>query len=538
MFTFGKSGDANSPSKDSSQLRDSVSSHQSVNSPLPSHSRQMSEVITQRPRGVSIGSALGRPSIVANARASAILAPNEMTKNSSVDTGEESDESDCTIPDEEAAQARSGAVLTAEQIDAFNESTKLMIKHDTNVEVNDETQEEIVGWVMKRLCLIPKSENNENESSDSEEESAASIVPISITLYNSTTYDTLNYRDDTTMEVILKKICKTRGYEYKEMSLEMGFKPNIIEVEIDRTVKYYNERKSENVLLMAIAKKSKTYQTYEVKNENGDLILTYQMVDGVPKIMLSTITALLDALNDCTNVVNDSFMDAILLTFRSVTTTEVFFTDLISRFHCRPPDNPTQADIDFYNSFSVPQKQRYPFILNLNSAITIIHWWIEHHYHDFQLSLNFRARLKSFLESLISDPRSPFLYLGKRLLDMAALQNTAYTKMLENYESLSKGSAITSQKEDVLTKYDAALIAQQLALNNYTIFKNIHPIEFLNEIWKKDNTASPSFTHFVNRFDLESYWVNTELILGARNLKERVKYLAKIISIASVYINS
>jgi hypothetical protein len=38
------------------------------------------------------------------------------------------------------------------------------------------------------------------------------------------------------------------------------------------------------------------------------------------------------------------------------------------------------------------------------------------------MSLDFRGRLKGFLESLISDPRSPFLYLGKRLLDMLAKQ--------------------------------------------------------------------------------------------------------------------
>lgn len=75
--------------------------------------------------------------------------------------------------------------------------------------------------------------------------------------------------------------------------------------------------------------------------------------------MLTTVPTLLDLLNDTTNVVNDRFMDAILLTFRSITTTEVFFTDLISRFYCRVPDDATDEEIDFFEEFQVPQKQRF-----------------------------------------------------------------------------------------------------------------------------------------------------------------------------------
>jgi RasGEF N-terminal motif len=74
--------------------------------------------------------------------------------------------------------------------------------------------------------------------------------------------------------------------------------------------------------------------------------------------MLTTVPTLLDILNDTTNVVDDRFMDAILLTFRSITTTEVFFTDLISRFHCRLPDDATEDEEEFFAEFQVPQKQR------------------------------------------------------------------------------------------------------------------------------------------------------------------------------------
>jgi hypothetical protein len=75
--------------------------------------------------------------------------------------------------------------------------------------------------------------------------------------------------------------------------------------------------------------------------------------------MLTTVPILLDILNDPTNVVDDNFMDAMLLTFRSITTPEAFFSDLISRFCCRPPDNATPEELQYFTEFQVPQKQRH-----------------------------------------------------------------------------------------------------------------------------------------------------------------------------------
>jgi hypothetical protein len=75
--------------------------------------------------------------------------------------------------------------------------------------------------------------------------------------------------------------------------------------------------------------------------------------------MLTTVPILLDILNDPTDVVDDNFMDAMLLTFRSITTPQVLFSDLISRFCCRPPENATSEEIEYFAEFQVPQKQRH-----------------------------------------------------------------------------------------------------------------------------------------------------------------------------------
>jgi hypothetical protein len=77
-------------------------------------------------------------------------------------------------------------------------------------------------------------------------------------------------------------------------------------------------------------------------------------------------------------------------------------------------------------------------------------------------------------------------------------------------------------------------IAQQLCIHNSEIFRNIHPIEFLNEIWKKPgDDSSPSFKFFVERFDKESYWVATELV-AIKDFKKRGLALRKFIALIKV----
>lgn len=79
-------------------------------------------------------------------------------------------------------------------------------------------------------------------------------------------------------------------------------------------------------------------------------------------------------------------------------------------------------------------------------------------------------------------------------------------------------------------------IAQQLCLCDFKCFKNIHPIEFLYNIWGKKNVedaATPNLDFFSARFELECYWLASE-ICHTTQLKARVKKMASFIQIAKV----
>lgn len=135
---------------------------------------------------------------------------------------------------------------------------------------------------------------------------------------------------------------------------------------------------------------------------------------------------------------------------------------------------------------------------------------------------------------MIESNNPAFFYSAKSIREAAHVQHATFIKMLGGYNSV-EGKKKKLDSGDFLATLDPQNLAQQLSLHNYNIFKNIHPMEFLNEIWKKDNVASASFSHLVKRFDTESYWVATELCMGndSKTLKTRVKVLAKFISVAA-----
>jgi hypothetical protein len=195
-----------------------------------------------------------------------------------------SDSSEGTQPDTDAAQARTdGAELTAEQIQAFNESTKLMIQHNTSAAGEDShaEEQEIIGWQMRRLGLIPRAKLvfGSNESVEKEAISLGEPFRFQINLYDESKV-IVAYPDDMTFEKILMDICTKYGYNYKDMTFEYGKKPNLETVDMDKKLEIYSKESA--LIDLWIMKKSKSYSQYSVKcPDSGKEILSYQMIDGV-----------------------------------------------------------------------------------------------------------------------------------------------------------------------------------------------------------------------------------------------------------------
>jgi hypothetical protein len=88
--------------------------------------------------------------------------------------------------------------------------------------------------------------------------------------------------------------------------------------------------------------------------------------------------------------------------------------------------------------------------------------------------------------------------------------------------------------ESMLLQLTPEELAQQICVHNFTLFNNIHPSEFLDQIWRKDDdSTTPYLTTFIQRFDKEYYWVATEIV-SQKDLKKRVTILKTFILAAKV----
>lgn len=85
--------------------------------------------------------------------------------------------------------------------------------------------------------------------------------------------------------------------------------------------------------------------------------------------------------------------------------------------------------------------------------------------------------------------------------------------------------------QSMINEFDPVVVAEQLCVYDFKLMRNIHPIEYLNQIWgNKDNEDSPCLNFFISRFNLESFWAATE-ILSVKDLKKRTETLKKMIQV-------
>ncbi|KAH6586466.1 hypothetical protein BASA50_000421 [Batrachochytrium salamandrivorans] len=329
----------------------------------------------------------------------------------------------------------------------------------------------------------------------------------------------LKIASNLSLEQLLANICKRRGYDFNAHSFEFADKS--IPAELDRRVDYFI--KDNNQLEIFVVKRQKLYSTICI-SENGVNVMLVQVVNGKSQIIAVSKEKLFETLTD-TQQNDESFMDMILLTFRSFITPIEFFDQLVARFYCELPDNPTQEDIDFFDSMKIPTQRRVLFV---------IQWWVEHHWHDFGLSSQFRQHLNGFLKEVLECRHADFEQECRELIRIVDNQWQWYEDLLSTYTLGGERRAKTI--ESMFFDLEPVDIAQQLCIHNHGIFKSIHPIEFLNEIWSGDADSSPSFKFFVERFDKESYWVATELV-KVRDIKKRTLILKKFVQLVKESLN-
>ena len=353
----------------------------------------------------------------------------------------------------------------------------------------------------------------------------ANIKMIKITVnFHDHTYAKTNIRcsQDTVIEDILKFICEKKGYDITSHSMKADTKETALE--LDRPLSYYFDKFQ--ILDYTLIKGEKEYTITTFSDGENDVSIYQKCANENPLLMAATIDRLLEILTS-SELCNEEFLDTFLMCYRSLLKPIELFDTILSRFDSQLPENATAEEADYYKSN----------IFNLQSQVLkIFDIWIVKYWFDFAVNSDLKNDLIDVLDSLSVDPQ-----LGDRaisLIEAVASENEKF----ENLVNISKASNNKSKSLDsMLMQYSFDDISEQMCLVNSQLYQSIHPIEFLNYIWRKkgeeEEYPTPMLDRFISRFDNESYWVATE-ICDTKDLKKRTQILTQFIMIAKKCVDS
>ncbi|KAJ3215928.1 hypothetical protein HDU67_010159 [Dinochytrium kinnereticum] len=309
---------------------------------------------------------------------------------------------------------------------------------------------------------------------------------------------------DMRMDYVLFHVCQTNGLEFESFSLKV-FDKNIT-IEMDRALGFYFQ--DHNLSEFLVVHGEKFYRTRCI-NEDGKDVMIFEVVQDRLQVMAGTPEKLIERLTD-EDEKDTNFLDTLLLTFRSFMSPDDFFQNLLDRFNCELPTDPNPEDMEYFKKMKSPVQKG---------------WWVEHHWHDFGVNPQLRKDLEEFVYELKSVKETDFSVEYTKLIELMMAQGKRYEDMILSYRSVErKGKTMESMFAELAPEE----LGQQLCLHDFKLFKNIHPIEFLHQIWKKDEDGTPILDFFIERFDKESYWAVTEIV-SQKDPKKRVNILRKFI---------
>ncbi|KAI9202179.1 ras guanine nucleotide exchange factor domain-containing protein [Polychytrium aggregatum] len=321
------------------------------------------------------------------------------------------------------------------------------------------------------------------------------------------------------VESALQHICQKRGIDFATHTLEILRGGKQESCELDRTLQsYLDEGQFEDVVLV---QKRKEYST-ETYSDNGVDVMICQRVNKKLIVMAATMDMLLDRL------VNDEerdqqFLDTFMMTYRTFMTPTELMEFLVSAFNIEAPQLASQEETARFDQMRSTMQKKV-----LNTAT----FWVEHHWHDFARNSDLRKGLEEFMRLVVINRDKGGTDFTIQLSDINYLIETQTKKHEEIFLYYKTVEKKGKMMESMFTELTPEELGKQMCIHNFKLFKNIHPIEFLSQIWKKpEDESTPCLDFFVSRFDKESYWVATEIV-QIKDAKKRSAVLKNFIMTA------
>jgi len=246
-------------------------------------------------------------------------------------------------------------------------------------------------------------------------------------------------------------------------------------------------------------------------SEGGKDLLVMEVFSGRAEIIAGTIEKLIERLAD-ENRQDMKYVDCILLTYRFYLTSLAMFEHLYLRYMIQLPANASAEEIAYFNEWQKPIQKK---------VISVIRWWVDNYWSDFNNDVSLLGRLLEFTELL----RVQSFEQECDQLEASMLSQ------LQNHRNLRSLATVNQGNESQFLNLNVNEIATQLNLWNFELFRNIQPAEYVNNVLSKDPELFPNLDLFIKRFELESFWVATEVCIE-KDLRRRVNIIDSFIRIA------
>ncbi|KAJ6226982.1 guanine nucleotide exchange factor [Anaeramoeba flamelloides] len=237
------------------------------------------------------------------------------------------------------------------------------------------------------------------------------------------------------------------------------------------------------------------------------------------------------------------FLKLFLFTYPTFATPIAVFKLLKRQYLISPPKGLTEKQNQIFTN-KILKSIKF-------KVFNFINHWMNYQSIDFQLNATFSKKMEKFIENIIKKDETmkrSGLMLEKKLKQIVlGFSSNFQIKTNPNlYRSKSSSSClINNRPKPILSKnlnlnnfqffdLDPVEFSRQITLVEFTLYKSIHPNEFLNQSWtnqEKRDVIAPNLMKFIRYFKGTTLWI-TNLILSQEKLSERINCLKSFLKIA------
>eukprot|EP00026_Physarum_polycephalum_P001826 Phypoly_transcript_01829.p1 GENE.Phypoly_transcript_01829~~Phypoly_transcript_01829.p1 ORF type:complete len:904 (+),score=160.18 Phypoly_transcript_01829:247-2958(+) len=257
-------------------------------------------------------------------------------------------------------------------------------------------------------------------------------------------------------------------------------------------------------------------------DEEGIVFADVREQSGRRQVKGATLKKLVERLTD-PQVSDPTFLLQFIITYRSFTNPHELLELLKVRYESGIEVNPEASDAE---KEALAQKQ---LIVRLR-VYNVIRHWIDKQWMDFLEDQTLVEKLLSYATTINEVVSSKSSAIDK-LMEKKMAEGEKQKKIMFNMSPPDSHIPTVPKDKWKLLDIHPEEIARQMTLMEYTLFKAIKPWEYLCWNTKMKQTKSANILSMINKFNVMSKWVQTEVLSGRESAKQRAITIGRFLEI-------